>query len=101
MKLDDIIALSNAGWTKEDILKLAGDTFTVPAVQEEAPAEDAAEKPVKEQVPENKPDKLDEVIGKLEKISSGMQAMALQNTRMPERESVDDILSQILNPKKE
>lgn len=97
MTIDEILALTKAGFTKEDILQLA-------SIQTEAPPdqkEEAAEEPPKEEVKEEplKEDKrIDMVMEKLDKLSSGMESLALKGTRMPERETVDDTLARIINP---
>ena len=107
MKLEDILELSRAGWTKEDIIRLSGTeeqpSFQAEPVETLAPAP-AVEAPTPEPKAEAKgPDpseeKLNDIIAKLEKVSSGMQQMAVQNSRLPERETVDDILASFINPK--
>lgn len=105
MKLEDILELSRAGWTKEDIIRLSG-TEEAPSFQPapEVVAAPAVEEPSPEPKEEAKgPDpseeKLNDIIAKLEKVSSGMQQMAVQNSRLPERETVDDILASFINPK--
>lgn len=111
MNLQDIIDLSKAGWTKSDIMKLTGNADNEVIPEQTAPADSAPTtqepeaqepevkaEPAKEPMPEAGSGKLDEVIARLEKLSSGMQAAAIQGTRLPERESVDDILAQIINP---
>lgn len=106
MKLEDILELSRAGWTKEDIIRLSG-TEEQPSFQSEpagpvdpAPAVEEAPTEAKvEKAPDPSEEKLNDIIAKLEKVSSGMQQMAVQNSRLPERETVDDILASFINPK--
>ena len=88
MTIDEILALTKAGFTKEDILQLA-------SIQTEAPSdqkEEAAEEPPKDDK------RMDMVMEKLDKLSSGMESLALKGTRMPERETVDETLARIINP---
>ena len=98
MKIEDLLALTKAGWSKEEIIKLS-----VAEQQTEAPKEEITESPeVKEEAAkqdDTSSAKIDDVITKLENLASGMEKMAIQNSRLPERETVDDILAQIINPK--
>lgn len=99
MELNDLVALSKAGWNKEEILSLIGtqqpkeETVSpeIPEEKEAAPQAAPIEAPKDDS-------KYDEVIAKLDKLTSGIQRMAVQDSRLPERESVDDILAKILNP---
>ena len=104
MKIEDLLALTKAGWSKEEIIKLS-------LAEQEAPkeAEEKIPQPVKEapiEAPKEAPKedqasaKIDDVIAKLETLASGMEKMAIQNSRLPERETVDDILASIINPTK-
>lgn len=98
MKIEDLLALTKAGWSKDEIIKLSmAEQQTEAAPMEEAPLPETKEAPKEE--PKEEASKIDDVISKLETLASGMEKMAIQNSRLPERETVDDILSQILNPK--
>lgn len=99
MKIEDLLALTKAGWSKEEIIKLS-------LAEQEAPKEAEENIPLpKEEAPVEAPKedpssaKIDDVISKLETLASGMEKMAIQNSRLPERETVDDILASIINPK--
>lgn len=97
MTIDEILALTKAGFTKEDILQLASIRTEAPSDQKE----EAAPEPPKEEAKEEPPKedkRIDMVMEKLDKLSSGMESMALRGTRMPERETADDILAKIINP---
>ena len=110
MEINDIFKLIDAGFTKEEILKLASMKVTInagdtkPAEPTPAPAEDtpAPAEPTPapaEPTPAPAEDtRLDDVIKGLQKVTETMQKTALQNTRQPEPESVDDILAKIINP---
>lgn len=102
MKIEDLLALTKAGWSKEEIIKLSLAEQEAPNVAEEVPQ--PAEAPIealKDEAPKEDPAsaKIDDVIAKLETLASGMEKMAIQNSRLPERETVDDILASIINPK--
>ena len=103
MKIEDLLALTKAGWSKEEIIKLS-------LAEQEAPKEAEEKIPQPEEAPIETPKeapkedpasaKIDDVISKLETLASGMEKMAIQNSRLPERETVDDILASIINPTK-
>ena len=103
MKIEDLLALTKAGWSKEEIIKLS-------LAEQEAPKEAEEKIPQPEEAPVEAPKeapkedpasaKIDDVIAKLETLASGMEKMAIQNSRLPERETVDDILASIINPTK-
>lgn len=100
MKIEDLLALTKAGWSKEEIISLS----KAEAMQTEAPKEEVKEdaaipEETKTEAPREEDKKIDEVISKLENLASGMEKMAIQNSRLPERETVDDILAKIINPK--
>lgn len=109
MNVQDIIALTKAGFTKDEILQLA----SIPKEQA-APEEPKEEAPVPAPKEETKEEfavdtHIDDVIAKLEKLSSGMDAkleklssgmeqLAIKTSRMPERETADQALARIINP---
>ena len=111
MNVQDIIDLTKAGWSKEEIFKLAELEKAKP---EEPPKEEPPkEEPTKEEPPKEEPakeekkestdlSKLGDIVArldaKLDKISSGLEKDAIRETRLPERESVEDTLAQIINP---
>lgn len=103
MKIEDLLALTKAGWSKEEIIKLSlaeqeapKEAEEIVPQPEEAPIEAPAETPKEDPTSA----KIDDVIAKLETLASGMEKMAIQNSRLPERETVDDILASIINPTK-
>lgn len=105
MKIEDLLALTKAGWSKEEIIKLSLAEQEAPKEAEEnipIPKEEAPIEAPKEEAPKEDPAsaKIDDVIAKLETLASGMEKMAIQNSRLPERETVDDILASIINPTK-
>lgn len=101
MKLDEIMKLTEAGWTKDEIIALAGIERAQEAPKEEAPKEEAPkEETPKEETPKEDPNasKLDSIISKLESITSGIQAANIRGSRMPERETAEEALARIINP---
>lgn len=107
MDIKDLMKLIDAGFTKEDIMnmKLHIDNqygASTDATEEiEQPSEDVQEtkaEPDKKQETPAIDTRLDDVIKGLQKVTETMQKTALQNSRQPEPESVDDILANIINP---
>lgn len=82
MKLEDIIKLIDAGYTKEDIL----------AMNEEKPAEpEPAPAPVS--VPEEKPDTQAAILAELQQMRKSINAMNIMNSGTTEQaETTDEIL---------
>lgn len=103
MKIEDLLALTKAGWSKEEIIKLSLAEQEAPKEAEEIipqPEEAPIEAPAEAPKEDPSSAKIDDVIAKLETLASGMEKMAIQNSRLPERETVDDILASIINPTK-
>lgn len=97
MNVQDILALTKAGFTKDEILQLASiPTEAAPEEpKEEAPAPAPKEEPKEEPAVDTR---IDDVIAKLEKLSSGMEQLAIKTSRMPERETAEQALARIINP---
>ena len=99
MNVQDILALTKAGFTKDEILQLASiPTEAAPEEpKEEAPAPASAPKEETKEEPAVDT-RIDDVIAKLEKLSSGMEQLAIKTSRMPERETAEQALARIINP---
>ena len=97
MKIEDILALTNAGWTKEEILALGQD----PKPAEKKPEEDSepAEKKPEEdsEQAEKKPADIESINKRLDYLISKMNLAAVQKSQQPDekKETVDDILASI------
>lgn len=108
MDIKDIIALANAGFSKDDIAKIAisvnaGSTDPTPAnVPAQTPANVPAQIPanVPAQIPTQTPEAtpVDAILKELGLIKDTMQSNALLGAQMPKPESTDDILASIINP---
>ena len=114
MTVQEIIELTKAGWTKAEIIQLAGvpsapkDEPKDTPPKETPPKEDAKETPPKETPPAEAPkdittdQKIMELITKLDQkvdnISSGIQKGNLQASRQPKQETVEDALASVINP---
>lgn len=106
MKIEDIIALAGAGFSKQDIIKIAG-TGSIPApapIQTPTPASAPAPAPapVPAQVPGNTQDVFNQRMGvldnRLDEITRLIQVGNLSNSQIPEPPTTDDMLASIINP---
>lgn len=96
MKIEDIIALAGAGFSKQDIIKIAG-TVSTPAP---APAPASAPAPVSAPVPAQ--DVFNQRMGvldnRLDEITKLIQVGNLSNSQIPEPPTTEDMLASIINP---
>lgn len=100
MKIDDIVKLTNAGWSKEDIMSLLNGKEEDPVQQPDPqPVEQPAEQPATQPV-EQKPDdeRFKQLETKLDYVINRFNYMAVQQSQQPEQqgESVDDILASVI-----
>lgn len=102
MKIEDIIALAGAGFSKQDIIKIAG-TVSAPApapapIQTPTPA--SAPASVSEPVPVQ--DVFNQRMGvldnRLDEITKLIQVGNLSNSQIPEPPTTEDMLASIINP---
>ena len=99
MKINDIITLTQAGWTKDEIMQLVNSEK-----QPEQPAPEQPEQPAPEQpeqpAPEQKPDddKIKQLETKLDYVINRFNYMAVQQSSQPQGkdESLDDILASVV-----
>lgn len=104
MKIEDIIALAGAGFSKQDIIKIAGTVSTpapVPApIQTPTPAPAPASAPVSAPVPAQ--DVFNQRMGvldnRLDEITKLIQVGNLSNSQIPEPPTTEDMLASIINP---
>lgn len=102
MKIEDIIALAGAGFSKQDIIKIAG-TVSAPApapapIQTPTPAS----APVSVSVPVPAQDVFNQRMGvldnRLDEITKLIQVGNLSNSQIPEPPTTEDMLASIINP---
>lgn len=102
MKIEDIIALAGAGFSKQDIIKIAG-TVSAPApapapIQTPTPA--SAPASVSAPVPAQ--DVFNQRMGvldnRLDEITKLIQVGNLGNSQIPEPPTTEDMLASIINP---
>lgn len=110
MKIEDIIALAGAGFSKQDIIKIAG-TGSIPTpapapapILTPTPASASASAPVPAQVPvqNNTQDIFNQRMGvldnRLDEITRLIQVGNLNNSQIPEPPTTEDMLASIINP---
>lgn len=109
MKLEQVEKLINAGFTKEEIMKLEGEPKTEPEpVNEQEPEDTAADpeeqaaEPQKEQPDFNKfGDRLTVIENSLNALTRAIQANAVNQSSMgglPNDASAEDALAEIIRP---
>lgn len=99
MDINDILALTKAGFTKDEIMQLA--SFAEAPKEEPKETPEAAPEQPKAEEPKEAPasdPRLDDVISKIEKLSSGLETLALKSTELPKRETAEEALAKIINP---
>ena len=105
MTIQEIITLTNAGWTKDEIMSLtSGEQQTQPAEQPaaqpaEQPAEQQAAQPA-EQKPTQpaQPDRMQQLETKLDYVINRFNLLAVQQSHQPteSKETIDDILASVV-----
>lgn len=108
MKIEDIIALAGAGFSKQDIIKIAGTGSIPTPAPAPAPAPTPtsapapAPVPVPAQVPGNTQDVFNQRMGvldnRLDEITRLIQVGNLSNSQIPEPPTTNDMLASIINP---
>ena len=102
MKIEDIIALAGAGFSKQDIIKIAGTGSIPTPTPAPAPAPAPASVPVPAQVPGNTQDVFNQRMGvldnRLDEITRLIQVGNLGNSQIPEPPTTEDMLASIINP---
>lgn len=102
MKIEDIIALAGAGFSKQDIIKIAGTVSALAPIQTPAQAPASAPAPVPAQVPGNTQDVFNQRMGvldnRLDEITKLIQVGNLSNSQIPEPPTTEDMLASIINP---
>lgn len=83
MNLDQILELTKAGFSKEDIARIATANSAPPAPVVEAPAE---------------VDKLAAITAKLDSLEKTLTASALAASQQPEEPSLEDLCAMIMAP---
>lgn len=96
MKIDDIIALAGAGFSKQDIIKIAGTVSAPAPIQTPTPASAPASAPVPAQDVFNQ--RMGVLDNRLDEITKLIQVGNLSNSQIPEPPTTEDMLASIINP---
>lgn len=100
MKIEDIIALAGAGFSKQDIIRIAGTGSTPAPAPIQTPTPTPASAPVS--VPGNTQDVFNQRMGvldnRLDEITRLIQVGNLSNSQIPEPPTTNDMLASIINP---
>lgn len=109
MKASEILALSKAGYTSAQIALIAKglDAEAQEKPAEEPAKEKPAEKPVEEKPVEQKPAPQpvqqtgnDQILAELQKLNQSIYKANIANSNMPEQQSAEDIIAEIIRPTK-
>lgn len=104
MTIEDIVALTKAGFNKDEILALTGDPKPEEKPADPKPEEKPADPQPEEKKPADpKPSEIDSINKRLDYLISKMNLAAVQNSQQPgseKQETVDDILASVFKPKK-
>lgn len=102
MKIEDIIALAGAGFSKQDIIKIAGTVSTPAPIQTPTPASAPVSAPAPVSVPVPAQDVFNQRMGvldnRLDEITKLIQVGNLSNSQIPEPPTTEDMLASIINP---
>lgn len=99
MKIDDVMKLINAGFTKEEIISMTGETEVEPEAAK--PEDPAPEDPAEPAAPEFK-SVLDDFLKGFKSIAEDIKQSNIANSNMPaqEKTSAEQILASIIAPPK-
>lgn len=99
MKLDDIIALCKAGYTKDDLVKLMTLDNAAPAAPVSAPAAPAAPTaPAAPAAPVAQDD--NDIIAAINALGAQIKTMNIAATEQPKPQTAEDVLASIIMPQK-
>lgn len=95
MKLDDIIALCKAGYTKDDLAKLMTLDSTTPAAPP-SPAPAAPAAPAASVVPAAQDE--NGIIAAINALGAQIKTMNIASTEQPKLQTAEDVLASIILP---
>ena len=106
MRINDIITLTQAGWTKDEIMSLVnGEAQDQPQQPDQQPEHPAAqpEQPAQQPAGVSLDDRFAQMETKLDYVINRFNYMAVQNSQQPDQpgETVEDILASVVRGVKE
>lgn len=103
MKINDIITLTQAGWTKDEIMSLVnGEAQDQPQQPDPQPEQQPAAQP-EQPAQMSMDDRFAQMETKLDYVINRFNYMAVQNSQQPDQpgETVEDILASVVRGVKE
>lgn len=102
MKIEDIISLAGAGFSKQDIIRIAGMVSTPAPAPIQTPTPAPAPAPASIPIQNNAQDISNQRMGvldnRLDEITRLIQVGNLRNSQIPEPPTTEDMLASIINP---
>lgn len=102
MKIEDIIALAGAGFSKQDIIKIAGKVSAPAPAPAPIQTPTPASAPASVSAPVPAQDVFNQRMGvldnRLDEITKLIQVGNLSNSQIPEPPTTEDMLASIINP---
>lgn len=102
MKIEDIIALAGAGFSKQDIIKIAGTVSALAPDPAPIQTPTPAPTPASVSAPVPAQDVFNQRMGvldnRLDEITKLIQVGNLSNSQIPEPPTTEDMLASIINP---
>lgn len=102
MKIEDIIALAGAGFSKQDIIKIAGTVSAPVPAPDPIQTPTPASAPASVSAPVPAQDVFNQRMGvldnRLDEITKLIQVGNLSNSQIPEPPTTEDMLASIINP---
>ena len=95
INFSDFVALAKAGYTADQINKLAVATMTAPAP---APVQAPAPAPVQAPAPVPTVDPVQELLKQFAELKGAVQANAVQQSAQPPEPTAEQILAEIIDP---
>ena len=99
MNMTELLKLVDAGFTKQEILQLAGAAQDPKEEPKSKPAPQPDPKPVPQQKPAPQPQyDMSALLAKMDEMTKAVQASNIAADRQPKQETADDILAAIIRP---
>ena len=100
MSIQEIITLTNAGWTKDEIMSLTSGEQPQQTEQPDQQAEQPQQpdQPAEQPQQPERPDRMQQLETKLDYVINRFNLLAVQQSHQPDehKETLDDILSSVV-----
>ena len=100
MKIDDVMKLVNAGFSKDEIVKYFGDDSAPEAIPEPEPAPEPEATPEPAPAPDAMKEVLDSFLDSFKTVIKDINAANIAGSSMPDQhhESAEEVLASIIAP---